>query len=145
MKYEQLLEKFNKEREQLHQENQPINLCAHQYLAFGLDCIEYFAHNYQIVLDGSIQSLAYLDEWIHQVYLTYQAEIFDLDPLAEMIAGYFSFLLDEQYQGNWVYDDEQEAYEINTHHFYLKDEVKRMMMEDKKISSLIEEINNYLI
>lgn len=143
MNYEALLKKFNEQKEALHQDKTSINYCAHRYLAYGLDCIEYFAHNYQLVLDCTFESLQTIDLFIHQVYLTYCEEAFDLNPLSDMISGYVSLVLDELFQGNWVYDENQEAYEIHTNHLYLHDEVMACMMQDQSIKEKIKSLENF--
>lgn len=144
MNYNQLCETYQKQKDLLESGNTAINFCGYRYLAKGLDCIDYFEQNYEITLDLSMESLEMMDEWMHLIHEENQKEAFDYQPFAEMITGYVSLVMDELFHGTWVYDDENEAYEINTNHIYLKESINELIKQDQTISEYIKEIQKYL-
>ncbi|MGN1344468.1 MAG: hypothetical protein ACI4U3_07800 [Traorella sp.] len=133
--YERLVKECNRQSEMLNSDGQGINLVEFKYLNNCLDCMEYMDNCYSIDLDCSEISLEVMDimfENAHEAYLENELEHVDL--FIEMFSGYVGMVYKNILGGNFVYDENNEALNVNTNHIYVNEDIKACIFEGKKVS-----------
>lgn len=132
--YNELVEKANEQQQKMEQDI-PVNLCANKYLNCALDCMEYMDHNYSIDLDCSDISLEVIDILLENAHEAVKEDAFEQkDAFVTMIAGYVGITFQRAFGGEFVYDEEGEALNINTNHLHLVEVIDQCIQENKKIT-----------
>lgn len=142
--YNELVEKANEQQKNMENDI-PVNLCANKYLNCALDCMEYMDHNYSIDLDCSDISLEVIDILLENAHEAVKEEAFDQkDAFVAMIAGYVGMTMQRAFGGDFVYDEDGEALNLNTNHLHLLEVIDDCIMNNRKISEYYTMIKDNL-
>lgn len=139
--YERLVKEYNKQVVSLQNDEGCINLCEHKYLTNCLDCMEYMDQNYSIDLDCSAISLEVIDMFFENARIAYQEGSLDhIDLFIDMFAGYVAMVIKNEFGGEFVYDDQGEALDIQSNPLYIKEMVRNCIEHENKISDEFSKI-----
>ena len=133
--YERLVKECNRQTQALNSNGEGINLIEYKYLTNCLDCMEYMEKYYSIDLDCSEVSLEVIDIMFENAHEAYLENEFDhLDLFVEMFSGYVGMVFKNAFGGDFVYDEKNEALNVNTNHLYIDEDVRSCIVEGGKIS-----------
>lgn len=143
--YTRLVEECNRQTKALNEEGNTINMVEYKYLTNCLDCMEYMEQSYNIDLDCSSVSLEVIDILFENAYEAYQEGSFDnLDIFVDMFSGYVGMVFKNTFGGQFVYDENSEALNVNTNHIYIQQDVYKCITENIKISQLFKQYQELL-